>query len=242
MKKPCILLKICGYEFLQIINISCNNIGLYSLCSSGVNEPFNGRGKLNNYADMRNSFFQADVHGWPSHRWHSCSTKQEEERAPESDPSCLGHMPDWIPALCGSSPWTMLSFTKLLPFCGAGTAGADRLSLSCQDVILAWAGPSTPWDKPSTSFGLALPCNWQWWHHQAGQRGRGPWAKWKHPMSPCYFCAHSQHHLFLFQDTDFLANSLWCYVASNQILFLVDPPWCIKSIFKSVDVMLRDMV
>lgn len=35
-------------KFLQIVNISCNSIGLYSPCSSGVNEPFSGKGQLHN--------------------------------------------------------------------------------------------------------------------------------------------------------------------------------------------------
>ena len=135
MKQPCILLKVPGYKLLQIINISCNNIGLYSPCSSGVNEPFNGKDKLNNYADMWHSFFQADVHSCVSGGWASCSMKLEEERAAKCVPSCFGHMPGWIPTLGRSGSWTMLSFTKLLLFCGAGTAGADPLFLSCEDVI-----------------------------------------------------------------------------------------------------------
>ena len=112
----------------------------------------------------------------------SCSVKLEEERAAESVLSCLGHMSGWIPALCRSSPWAMLSFTKLLRFCSTGTAGADRLSLSCQDVICLGRPLSTPWDNPSTSYGLALPCDCQRSQHQAGQRGE---AHGEHEITRC---------------------------------------------------------
>lgn len=180
---------------------------------------------------MWHSFFQADVHSCVSSGWASCSMKLEEERAAKCVPSCFGHMPGWIPALGRRGSWTMPSFTKLLLFCRAGTAGADPLFLSCEDVICL--------GRPLYSMGQSLDFLWfssATWLPVVTAPGRaeerGPWATWKHPLSPHYLCADSQHCLFHFQDADFLANSLWCYVASNEFLFSVDSPWCIKSILK----------
>lgn len=46
-----------GYKLLQIVKISCNNVGLYSPCSSGISEPFSGKGKRSNEADGGIAFF-----------------------------------------------------------------------------------------------------------------------------------------------------------------------------------------
>lgn len=128
-----------GYKLLQVVKISCNNVDLYSPCSSGISEPFSGKGKLSNETDGWNSFFH----------WASCSVKleEEEEGAAQPIPSCSGPVPP-----CGGSTGMELDFAKLLSSCGTAIAGAYRLSLGWQRAICLGFSPYT----------LALPCACQW--------------------------------------------------------------------------------
>lgn len=165
MKQPCILLKIPGYKLLQIVNISCHYIGLYSPCSSGVNEPFNGKGKLNNYTDMWHSFFQAvSAVAGPAAAW---SWRRREQ------------LNVFLPALGICQAGSQLSAEEAPGQCPVSLSCCSSAELAQQEQIpcswaarmsSAWAGPSIPWDNPLTSYGLALPYDCWWWQHQAGQR------------------------------------------------------------------------